>query len=193
MQQRIVRLSSLSCERNSAVEDMQSYRVSTAQRPHQRCSAFLGSLASRENRAPLAGRRIRYESSRPSSISRYMVSGAPVSRIFSISSRTRSAARDAASGAFFRMAAMVCSSISKPRRAEKRSARNMRSASSSKRSSGTPTQRMMRFCISAVPPNGSAIRPSGGSAIAFIVKSRRLRSALRSPTKLTASGCRWSA
>ena len=121
-----------------------------------------------------------------------MTSGARVSKSFSVSSRTRSAASEAASGAFAAMADMVCASMSKPRRAEKRSARNMRSASSSKRCSGTPTQRMRRLDISSTPPNGSASSPSGGRAMAFMVKSRRLRSALRSPTKLTASGWRWS-
>ena len=66
----------------------------------------------------------------------YTISGERVRRIFSTSSRTRSGASEAASGAFFSIAERVFSSIVKPSRAENLSARNMRSASSSKRSSG---------------------------------------------------------
>ena len=49
------------------------------------------------------------------------------------------------------------------------------------------------FLISSTPPKGSATSPSIETAMAFMVKSRRLRSVVRSPTKLTESGCRWSA
>ena len=65
----------------------------------------------------------------------------------------------------------------------------MRSASSSKRSDGSPTQRISRFAMSSLPPNGSTSPFSGLHAIAFTVKSRRERSETMSRTKLTLCGC----
>ena len=81
----------------------------------------------------------------PKLIAAPIVSGREVSRIFSISSLTLSGASSAARGAQASMAAQVSYSMVKPRRAEKRRARNIRSASSVKRSFGSPTQRMIRF------------------------------------------------
>ena len=60
------------------------------------------------------------------------------------------AASVAASGAFSWMASRVLISIVKPSFAEKRRARSIRSASSSKRSAGSPTQRMRRAAMSSV-------------------------------------------
>ncbi len=119
-----------------------------------------------------------------------MVSGRVVSRIFSISSRTLSGESSDARGAHSSIALSVSYSIVKPSLAEKRRARNMRSASSVKRSLGFPTQRMQRFSISLTPSKGSASIPSAERAIEFIVKSRRPRSLMRSETKVTESGLR---
>ena len=86
----------------------------------------------------------------------------------------------------------VSSSIENERTAENRSARRMRSASSLKRVSAFPTQRISLFSISSFPPNGSKRAPFSSSAMAFIVKSRRERSSEIFFEKLTKSGWRLS-
>ena len=68
----------------------------------------------------------------------------------------------------------------------------MRSASSEKRSSGEPTQRMSRLSMSSRPPKGSVRFPAASMAMAFTVKSRRARSASRLEVKRTPSGRRRS-
>ena len=50
---------------------------------------------------------------------------------------------------------MIFSSIENPSAAEKRTARKRRRASSLKRRSGSPTQRMIFLSKSSTPPNGS--------------------------------------
>ncbi|MNC15149.1 hypothetical protein D3C75_629530 [compost metagenome] len=74
----------------------------------------------------------------------------------------------------------------------KRMQRSMRSASSSNRSSASPTQRITCSCRSFSPANGSISSPFNPQQIALIVKSRRRRSSFTSLTKKTCSGRRWS-
>ena len=85
-------------------------------------------------------------------------------------------------------AAAVSGSTENPRCAANRSARRMRSASSCKRVSGSPTQRMHWRRKSACPPNGSHRPRTGLHAIALMVKSRRARSHSMSSTNDTLSG-----
>ena len=126
----------------------------------------------------------------PKLIAALMVSGRVVSRIFSTSSRTLSGASSEASSAHSSIALSVSYSMVKPSLAENLRARNIRSASSVNLSLGFPTQRMQRFSMSLTPSNGSASIPSAERAIAFIEKSRRPRSVMRSETKVTESGLR---
>ena len=152
MQQRMVRLSSFRAVRKSLVSDMSPRRMSTRHRAIQRSRAFLGREAAAESSGSSFPGLVRNTSSRPSWAMRPTVSGFLVSRVFSTSSRTRSAAREEARGAFWEMAARVSSAMEKSSRAEKRRALNMRRASSSKRLGASPTQRMQRRRISSSPP-----------------------------------------
>ena len=80
-------------------------------------------------------------------------------------------------------------SIRKPSVPANRMALSIRSESSPKRSSGTPTALMILFLMSDRPPY-SSIRPLLGEyANAFIVKSRLARSTLMSLLNETESGC----
>ena len=87
-------------------------------------------------------------------------------------------------------AASVAGSISKFSCAEKRKARKMRSASSEKRTSGSPTARKIPFSRSSRPPNRSTSPTVSFHAMALTVKSRRDRSSAIRPVKATASGWR---
>ena len=78
------------------------------------------------------------------------------------------------------------------RTAANRSARIMRSASSWKRLSGSPTVRMIPAFRSSLPPNGSTMFPLSSMAMALMVKSRLARSSSRFLTNRTLSGCRLS-
>ena len=107
------------------------------------------------------------------------------------SSRTRSRDIFSSSAASSAMAAAVFVSIAKSSSAEMRTARNIRSASSLKRSFGSPTAAMSLRFISSRPPCMSTSEPVAGSyAIALMVKSRRLRSSSSFSLKVTSSGCR---
>ncbi len=72
---------------------------------------------------------------------------------------------------------------------ENRRARSMRRASSEKRSSGSPIQRIVRDFISFSPSNGSIKPILGLYAIPFMVKSRRERSSLMFRENVTELGC----
>ncbi len=65
----------------------------------------------------------------------------------------------------------------------------MRSASSLKRSSGSPTLRISLAFKSETPPNSSTSSPFPLSAKALIVKSRRARSSFKFLVKVTSFGC----
>ncbi len=105
-------------------------------------------------------------------------SGARRSRPSSIA--RRSPERWRMSSARSGIAAHVEGSIENPSSAARRTARIIRSASSSKRRGGSPTARRSRAATSARPPWGSmSCRGPPGSApqaMAFTVKSRRARS-----------------
>ena len=66
--------------------------------------------------------------------------------------------------------------MSKSSTAANLTARSIRSASSSNRRSGSPTQRTVRRAMSCLPSYISTKPRLGLNAIAFIVKSRRHRS-----------------
>ena len=83
----------------------------------------------------------------------------------------------------------VSSSMEKSSCAENRTARKIRSASSSKRSPALPTQRMRFSCKSCTPPNTSTSPASSLYAIALIVKSRRFKSSTRFLVNKTSFGC----
>ena len=92
----------------------------------------------------------------------------------------------------FFIASNVFSSISKPCSETNLNARKMRSASSRKRFSGSPTHRRSLFSRSFRPPKRSIILPSSvpvtDIAIAFTVKSRLERSSPRFRVNETLSG-----
>ena len=153
----------------------------------QRSSSWRGLRRSKPRQGPMAGSAWarmppHWASTRPAP--------GPKSSLSS-SANTRSALTLARVGAAARAAARVAGSMVKSRQEAKRSARKMRSASSSKRRAGSPTQRMNPAARSARPPKGSTTPPSS-NAMALMVKSRRARSSLRSVTKRTRSGRRWS-
>ena len=86
----------------------------------------------------------------------------------------------------------VLSSITKRSCAANRMALSILRASSLNLSAAFPTHLIMPRFISPIPSNGS-IRPSSSLyAIALIVKSRRLKSSVRSSTNVTLSGLRLS-
>lgn len=83
-------------------------------------------------------------------------------------------------GALRRIASHVMPSISKPKRAAKRIARNARRRSSRIRASASPTARITRCSRSFRPSKGSrSSAVVGENAIALRVKSRRARSSSR--------------
>ncbi len=117
-------------------------------------------------------------------------SGCPDRSSFVSSAAIRSLLTWTRFGARARIAASVPSSIENPSWAANRSARRILSASSLNRSSGRPTQRIRPAFRSSWPPNASTRPLSLLYAMAFIVKSRRFRSSLRSGVNSTVLGWR---
>ena len=146
----------------------------------------------RGDRSGQSGLPPRWES-RPSLRASPAFSGRGERRIFSSSALIRSPDRWAARWALRRMAARVPSSMEKPSWAAKRTARSIRRASSAKRVSGSPTQRISLRNRSSCPPYRSITMPRSSRAMALTVKSRRARSSARVASKSTASGWRPSA
>ena len=93
---------------------------------------------------------------------------------------------------FFIMLPAVSLSMENPSLAANLSPLKILRASSSKRRSGSPTQRIIRFSRSYIPLNSSTRPLWGLYAKALTVKSLRARSSLKSEVNSTLSGRRWS-
>ena len=114
------------------------------------------------------------------------------SRSLFISVYTRSCATWASRPRASCAARAVSFSAEKPSTEQKRTSRKMRSASSSNRRFGSPTQRRTPAFRSSCPPQGSTSVPSGDKAMALTVKSRRARSSSMLVPNVTESGWRLS-
>ena len=156
--------------------------------PHTSQQWFCGRRVSKPRIGASSGRITKNTSGKASSIS-----PAPRAQRMPLSSeKIRSGEILRSSSRFSRSAAAVFSSMVRPNRAAKRSARKMRSASSRKRSPGSPTQRRTPFLRSSRPPKSSRRPRTGLYAMAFTVKSRRARSAWMSRTNEKRTGWRQS-
>ena len=111
-------------------------------------------------------------------------------KIFTSSSRIRSALICTMDGALATTASQVAASISNPRTVANRTARSIRSRSSAKRCAGSPMARIKRRSRSPRPPTKSMTSSfSGSKNIPLMVKSRRAASS-SALAKCTSTGCR---